>query len=79
MILYIDIWEYHQDSIDGMFGNHQDGLSYTMASVQKQVGITECGLFALAFDVELLHNTGILISTLSTFQQNRLYPHLIIV
>ena len=47
-------------------------VTFTMATVQRQVGVTDCGAYAVAFATNLA--SGIVSGF--RFQQDRLRPHL---
>ena len=51
-------------------------MTYTMALVQKQSGIKDCGLFAIAFATNLAFTQNVM-TTPPLFDQKKLRPHFI--
>ena len=67
--LYTDIDEATKHKIEKVFGS---SIICNLPDVQKQVGSTDCGLFAIAFATNLAFGKR----SVFTFQQDYLRPHL---
>ena len=66
--LYTDVDENTKCKIKKALGSR---INFSMATVQRQVGVTDCGVYAVAFATNLAFG----IESGFRFQQDRLHPH----
>jgi len=66
--LYTDVDDNANCKIEKVLESH---IKFNMASVQRQIGVTDCGVFAIAVATSLAFGRSVF-----TIQQDRLHSHL---